>query len=129
MANRWICSGLLALSMALGAAPMAWAEPAAIAPSGLREKAEASFQSFARGWVQDMQQREAKAKKAGQNHTAPGREWHVELRPTGRASTPYVGILHYTENRMQCSGASNCQRVGGSGIAEMFRYQNGKWIY
>ncbi len=129
MANRWAFAAVLALSL-IGSAPAAVAEPAAIAPSGaLREKAEASFQSFARGWVQDLRQREAKANKAGQDHTAPGREWRVELRPTGRVKTPYVGILHYTENRMQCRTAGACKRIGGNGVSEMFRFQNGKWVY
>ncbi len=124
--SRWIVTGLLALLLT---AP-AWAEPAAIAPSGgPRERAESSFQTFARDWVQDMRRREVRARKAGQDHTGPGAEWRVELRPTGKSRTPYVGILHYTENRMRCSGAGSCQRVGSSGISEFFRFQNGKWVY
>ncbi len=126
--TRLLLSGLLAVSLS-GAAALASAEPAAIASSGLREKAETSFRQFARSWLGDMRQREAKAREAGQHHTGPGADWQVELRPTGKARTPYVGILYYTEIRMQCSGSDACQRVGSSGISEIFRFQNGKWVY
>ena len=128
MLHRWIVTSLLAFTLAAPAA--GWADPAAIAPSGsLSEKAESSFEAFAQGWVQDMRRREARARTAGQDHTGPGKKWRVELRSTGRTRTPYVGILHYTEHRVHCTAADACKRTSSSGVSEIFRFQNGKWVY
>ena len=134
MSHRWIAARivtpLLAIALAAPLASAGWADPAAIAPSGsLRDQAASSFDDFARGWVEDMRRREARAREAGQNHTGPGQEWRVELRPTGKARTPYVGILHFTEHHMRCSGADACQRTSSTGVSEIFRFQNGKWVY
>jgi hypothetical protein len=55
----------------------------------------------------------------------------VEVKATDSATNPYVGILHYTEERYQCPDAADedCTLVDSTPVTEIFRYQNGAWIY
>ncbi len=110
----------------------AYADPAAIPPSSsgtLKAKASAAFERFSEGWLSDLRARGKQARRAGQNHSGPGEDYQVELRPTGKARAPYVGILRYSEHRVRCQGAGNCQRVATQRVSEIFRFQNGKWVY
>jgi len=55
----------------------------------------------------------------------------VEVKATGSASNPYVGLLRYTEELYQCTDAAetDCTVVDSTPVTEIFRYQNGAWIY
>lgn len=54
-----------------------------------------------------------------------------EVKATGTATNPYVGILHYTEDLYECADAAetDCTIVDRTPVTEIFRYQNGAWIY
>jgi len=118
------------IGVALIGAPISIAaDPAKQASSSERSKAKQRFEGFAASWLSDLRKQEQQARRAGQNHIGPGEDFTLELRSTGSAGAPYVGILHYTEHNMRCSGANACQRTGTSHVSEIFRYQKGKWIY
>jgi hypothetical protein len=55
----------------------------------------------------------------------------VELRPTGHASAPYVGILRYREQIFSCKDitANDCTLSSQIPVTEIFRYQDGRWVY
>ena len=124
---------------ALGFAAMpAFADgAAAIAPADSR--AHASFQKFAQSWM-DKVHRMAKEQKPtarpGAGNTMVtyreyGDDFTVELRPTGHAKAPYVGILRYSEQIFSCRGArsGNCTMSSQIPVTEIFRFQDGRWIY
>ena len=115
--------------LALSAAPLSIAADPAKRDSGDQAAARQRFEGFAKGWLSDLRKLGGQARRAGQNHMGPGDDFHVELRPTGSAGAPFVGILHYTEHNIRCTGANACKRAGTSHVSEIFRYQNGKWIY
>lgn len=124
---------LLVLMGALAGASLAVAgEPAAIAPSdpGLA-RAESSFQSFAQDWMKKMAAAEAheKAKAAGGAYRGYGDDFQIELKPTGSATAPYVGLLRYQERQCAAGGGRSCKVVGTTRVTEIFRYQGGRWIY
>jgi hypothetical protein len=58
-------------------------------------------------------------------------DFRVELRPTGYPRAPYVGILRYEERVHRCANAAGrkCGVASVSPVTEIFRYQNGRWIY
>ena len=60
-----------------------------------------------------------------------GDRYSVELRPTGHARAPYVGLLHYTELVYSCRTveAESCQVASSVPVTEIFRFRNGRWSY
>ena len=60
-----------------------------------------------------------------------GDEFTTELRTTGREATPYVGLLHYTESVYNCreSDPRNCSDIATAPVTEIFRYEEGRWVY
>ncbi|MAE93956.1 MAG: hypothetical protein CL910_04795 [Deltaproteobacteria bacterium] len=130
---------LLALLIAL---PALAGPPAAIAPADAGwEKAEASFDRFARGWMKKMERAEA-SNRAQARPTRLGRGWQLRyrayggalrtrLRSTGHAAAPFVGVLSYDEEEMVCENAraDRCRIAGTTPVTEIFRYQNGRWVY
>lgn len=123
-----LCAVVMGVSML---ALPALADPAAIASArgSLRARADASFERFAERWLADLRTRERQARRAGQDHSGPGKSFELELRPTGKSRSPYVGLLRYTEHRVECARVGHCQRVGTQHVTEIFRFQNGKWVY
>ncbi len=94
--------------LTLSHAPGAWSSPAMIAPGdGGDSRAERSFSSFAQEWIGRAVARGARDSKAPRAHPrseglvftyrAVDEQFLTELRPTGRPSSPSVGVLHYTE--------------------------------
>ena len=55
----------------------------------------------------------------------------MELRPTGHPASPYIGILRYSEQLYTCQDLSSgqCTVASTSPVTEIFRYQDGRWIY
>jgi hypothetical protein len=76
-------------------------------------EAETSFQAFAQSWL-------ARVREAG---AASGREiddaFETELRPTGDARAPWVGVLRYCERRAARSAV----------VTELFRFEAGEWVH
>lgn len=114
--------------------------PKAIAPADA-EKAAASFDAFASRWMDRMQRAEDDNRMAPQISTdtqAPGTsyrgytdEFKVELRETGYPGAPFVGLIRYSEELYHCAdrGATRCGVRRRTPITEIFRFQNGRWVY
>lgn len=129
--------------LALGIATAALAGPPAAIPNSdpAQQRAERSFDEFAKGWMQKMAHLES------QNRTSPklasqsggmvasyrGYEpgYVIELKPTGSATAPWVGILRYHELTYMCADKStaSCAPSKKMRVTEIFRFQGGKWVY
>jgi hypothetical protein len=133
----------LSLFLTLGIATAALAGPPAAIPNPdpAHQRAERSFDDFAKGWMQKM------ARLEGQNRTKPKLEaqagnmvasyrgyesdYAIELKPTGSATAPWVGILRYHELTYTCADKStaSCAPSKKMRVTEIFRFQGGKWVY
>lgn len=129
--------------LALGIATAALAGPPAAIPNSdpAQQRAERSFDEFAKGWMQKM------ARLESQNRTSPklapqagsmvasfrGYEpdYVIELKPTSSATAPWVGILRYHELTYTCADKStaSCAPSKKMRVTEIFRFQGGKWVY
>jgi hypothetical protein len=119
----------------------AFADDPASIPSGGDKQARASFREFAKGWMAKMHRVEADNKKspkirptANANYVGYrgfGKDYTVELRPTGRPTAPFIGILRYTERMYSCRDvvSSKCTIASSSPVTEIFRYSGGAWRY
>jgi hypothetical protein len=58
-------------------------------------------------------------------------DFDIEIKPTGYAVAPFVGILRYSEQLFRCTDASatRCRIVSTVPVTEIFRFQNGRWVY
>ena len=129
-----LCTLLLISTAALASSPAALAKPA-------QARAEASFHRFVARWMQkvhalEQEHREKPTVKAGASrplvtYRGYGDEYSVELRATGHANTPYVGLLRYTEHVYSCETveAESCRIASSVPVTEVFRYRNGRWTY
>jgi hypothetical protein len=89
-----------------------------------------SFEGFSRDWIGKMRTiATARASTAGPKQIRD--VYEMELRPTGSAQAPYVGILTYCEVALHCSGAgqTSCKPSSSTVVRELFRYQAGQWVY
>lgn len=132
------CAVAAALSLFATAAP---GEPPAALANDAEARAHASFSRFADEWMAKVQRSVAEAKAnptVRPGASAPmityrsyGDDYSVELRPTGHANAPYVGILRYREQLHSCSdaNATECSVTSTVPVTEIFRYQNGRWDY
>ena len=128
-------SALLALSTSALAD-----SPAAIAEAG-RNRAASSFERFTEEWIEKVRTLEEKHRTSPtvkQGATDPivtyrgyAEDYDVEMRPTGNARAPYVGLLRYTEHVYSCetTEAESCRVASSVPVTEIFRYQNGRWSY
>ena len=113
--------------------------PAANAPLNVEDGVHAAFETFAQSWmakVQRMADEQKPTVQPGASNTVVtyrdyGDEFTVELRPTGHAVAPYVGILRYQEQVYSCRGLSSndCSLSSEIPVTEIFRYQGGRWVY
>jgi hypothetical protein len=138
---RYGTAAAVAPLAALLLAGAAWGDPAALAPAALRGQIERSFAQFSRNWMQELQTRAARART--RPSVRPGadapivtylgyaEDFRTELRATGRSTTPYVGLLHYTENLYSCSDAraAQCGVASSTPVTEVFRFRDGGWTY
>ena len=102
--------------------------------AGAEAQARSAFDAFSQSWMDKLRSSSAvrtvstssgsTVKRYSTTHTE-------EVKPTGSASNPFVGVLHYTEESYNCSDAAqrNCTLVESTPVTEIFRYQNGKWVY
>jgi hypothetical protein len=125
------------LALAFIAAPALAGSPAGIAPEN--ERAQVSFTKFAETWMDKVQRMAAEQKPTIRPGAASamvtyrdyGDDFTVELRPTGHATAPYVGILRYHEQIFSCKdiSADDCSLSSQIPVTEIFRYQGGRWVY
>lgn len=96
------------------------------------DAAQASFESFAKTWVADLE-RDAKAGRSGSVRyvTYDPKGVEVTLQPTGNAGAPFVGTMTYTQDQYECQSAQQqkCQKVASEPVTEIFPYQDGRWRY
>jgi hypothetical protein len=124
------------------AAPGLGGPPAAIPPEDpAQESIRRSFQEFASRWMRSLEEDArgltrslpAQGQPGRQNATyrSIGSDFQIELRPTGSPRAPYVGILRYSEFTHRCADAlaAACGVQSRATITEIFRYQNGRWVY
>jgi hypothetical protein len=126
-----------ATGLALAAVPALADDPASIAPAD--ESAKAAFEQFAGSWMEKVQRLAADQRPTvspGASSTVVtyrdyAEDYSVELRPTGHASAPYVGILRYNEQIFSCRNisANDCSLSSQIPVTEIFRYQGGRWVY
>jgi hypothetical protein len=129
-----LCSSVLATSLWAGLGAQAQ-PPASIAESN---PAHASFQTFAVEWMQRLHRVEAQNKSTllGNGSTTVSyrgfdQEFKTELRPTGNAKAPYIGMIRYLEREYRCadSRALDCRVEKTTPVTEVFRFQDGRWVY
>jgi hypothetical protein len=102
--------------------------------AGSEAQARSAFDVFTQDWMNKLRSSSAirtvstasgsTIKRFSTTHT-------VEVKPTGSPSNPFVGVLHYTEESYNCSDAAqrNCTLADSTPVTEIFRFQNGKWVY
>ncbi|NNL66142.1 MAG: hypothetical protein HKP30_07870 [Myxococcales bacterium] len=124
----------------LAAAPALADAPAAI-PDAAQTRAGVSFDAFAAKWMKkarglEVENRSDPTVKPGTEtplvtYRGYSDDYHVELRPTGHPSAPYVGLLRYTELVYSCRtvAAKDCSVASSVPVTEIFRYQDGRWNY
>jgi hypothetical protein len=103
--------------------------------------AERSFDGFAREWIARAVARGQRASDAPRarsgaagmafTYRAVDEDFETELKPTGRPSVPWVGVLHYTEHTYTCADAlgSDCRVTSSLPVTEIFRFRDGRWGY
>ncbi len=114
-------------------------DPASATPS--RERAAAAFESFAREFMAEVRSREERERRQPRIAAGPesavftyrgyGQDFRTELRPTGQAAAPFVGLLHYTERVYSCRDleGDSCTVADTVPVTEIFRYKGGRWVY
>jgi hypothetical protein len=129
-----LCVLLLTSTAALAGSPADLANP-------VHTRAEASFLRFVERWMQkvhtlEQKHRDSPTVKGGATrplitYRGYGDEYSIELRPTGNARAPYVGLLRYTEHVYSCESmeAETCRIASSVPVTEIFRFQNGRWSY
>lgn len=130
-------SSLFATGLLAGLGPVAAQaqSPAAIADSN---PAQDSFQTFAAEWMQRLHRVEAQNKSSVLGNGATNlsyrgfdHDFKTELRATGNVKAPYVGMIRYLEREYRCadSRALDCRVEKTTPITEVFRFQDGRWVY
>jgi hypothetical protein len=116
----------------LAAFALFWASAAVAGAPASEPEAKASFERFSRDWMGKMRRageaNRVNAERTGSGYTDYGDDYRVELKPTGHATAPYVGILRYQQ--LKCANsAPKCSGARRSPVTEIFRFQNGRWVY
>jgi hypothetical protein len=99
--------------------------PAAIAHGG-DAQVRAAFDQFAQQWMVKVEKNALPAPNGGHREYA---DYSIELRATGQSSAPYVGLLRYTENLVECSAPGQCTATAAIPVTEIFRFERGRWVY
>lgn len=142
----WLLAPLLGAGAGLAPLVLAGAAcaepPAARAPQdGPRARAVRSFDRFAASWMEKMERAEAANRRDPRVESSGDRTvvtyrgyaegFDTELRATESSRAPYVGLLRYQEIVFRCAdrSASSCRPAKRSPVTEIFRFQDGRWVY
>ena len=124
------------LLLALLIASPALAGPPAAIPDADHDRAMTSFDRFTTDWMKKLRQAEQRGRNRPEARRASsfrgyGDDVQIELRPTGHPSAPFVGLLRYKEHTYNCTAraASSCSIKRTQPVTEIFRFQNGRWVY
>ncbi len=135
--SRSLLAGVVLFAFA---APTLADSPAAIRGPG-QDRVGSTFDRFAATWMEKVQRLEDQGKRnptvrpGASNPVVTSRgygdDFNIELRPTGHASAPYVGLLRYSEHLYSCDSveAANCTVASTVPVTEIFRFENGHWVY
>ena len=103
--------------------------------------AKGSFEQHARSWMANLERSEARnrqnapvysvAQEAVIRFDGYSNEYETQVKATGEASAPFVGILRYKENVYTClrDDESRCTVTSSVPVSEIFSYKNGRWDY
>jgi len=131
-----IAAALLLAGLTIPA--LALAQPPASIPhqDGAQRRASRSFDRFASGWMKKMKRAEESGRKrASARHSYRAfadSSMQTQLRPTGSTKAPYVGLLRYQEQQIRCQDPKTrrgCKVVSTTPVTEIFRFQDGHWVY
>jgi hypothetical protein len=110
-------------------------------PAASRERAATAFEAFAREFMAKVRAHEQREKLRPRVAAGPGspvvtyrgygEEFRTELRESGSAAAPFVGLLHYTERVYSCRDlvSGECSVAASAPVTEVFRYRGGRWVY
>ena len=115
--------------------------PAAISDDDSHQRTLRSFKSFASSWMDKMERVEASNRTSPQirpdgprkliTYRGYGSDFEIEIKHTGYARAPFVGVLRYTEQLFTCADerATRCRIASTVPVTEIFRFQDGRWVY
>ncbi|MDJ0787287.1 MAG: hypothetical protein QNK05_10810 [Myxococcota bacterium] len=118
------CARIAILACLAAPTPVLAGPPAAIDSSVAHRPGwvERSFRGFAKDWLRGAARQSAPGHRVGD-------DFELEVRATRSSRAPFVGILRYHEERWSCSRKGRCRLEGRDRVAEIFRFQDGRWIY
>lgn len=98
-----------------------------------RHDVEASFERFALAWMEETRRLSAAdpdAPGSGGSADPPANPYSIEIRATGDATVPYLGLLRYVEVQQACAAVAKapCRRTS-TAVTEIFRFEGGRWVY
>lgn len=137
---RTLGPGAIAAAFALAVAFAATPAGADDIEAGLDE-ARWSFQKHAKGWMADLEKNEARNRSEAEVYSIAnepvirfegyGDDFQTQVKATGHAQTPYVGILRYKENLYTClhEDQQRCTVTRSVPVSEIFSFRNGRWTY
>ncbi len=100
-----------------------------------QDQAFSKFRAFTESWMDSVRRANALQPVAARSGVYPLTRFSItytqEVKHTGSESNPYVGILHYAEEHYQCKDIdeTDCVALDSTPVTEIFRYQNGVWVY
>ena len=115
--------------------------PAAISEDDSHQRTLSSFKSFATSWMDKMERVEIRNRTSPQLHPwdpqnpvtykGYGGDFKIEIKQTGYSKAPFIGLLRYTEQLFTCTDerASRCRIASTVPVTEIFRFQDGRWVY
>jgi hypothetical protein len=115
--------------------------PAAISEDDAHQRTLRSFKSFASSWMDKMERVETRNRTSPQirpqgarnliTYKGYGGDFEIEIKHTGYAKAPFVGVLRYKVQLFTCAdeGATRCRIASTVPVTEIFRFQDGRWVY
>jgi len=103
--------------------------------------AKGAFERHARSWMADLEKNEARNRSAAPVYRVAnesvirfegyGDEFETQVKATGQAVAPFVGILRYKENLYTClqQDETRCTVTRSVPVSEIFSFRNGRWTY
>jgi hypothetical protein len=131
----------LCVATATAAAADSIEGPSEIAVPADLARAKATFEQHAKKWMADLERNEAENRRKAQIYSVAsepvkrfdgyGDDYETQVKATGHAGAPFVGILRYKENLYTClaSDETRCTVTRSIPVSEIFSFKNGRWTY
>ena len=103
--------------------------------------AKSAFDRHARSWMAGLEKNEAENRRTAPVYSVAqeavirfdgyGDDYETQVKATGHATAPYVGILRYKENLYTClrDDQARCTVTRSVPVSEIFSFKNGRWAY